>query len=1122
MSLKLKVGLALAAKYVRQGVFEPNQQTEEKAFNYAKRYAQKKDKERLLSIIDCIVDVSQRVLLLKQATLFVEASELLAINKQYQEAFRILSAQGEHKRGIELADKLHHDKGTIRFVLQSAVAQLATDNRITDSCVLEKLEEYSTHADPPIKAKASLLLGKTLKDSDPTRAVQLFRKAYDIYKSSCPNKVGEIESFKLISELRKFQCNVSSMQFAAESVETSRSAIEVASLLRIMTNRPASAIHTVHRAEEFYGFQKVRKVYFLPQDQVLWLEKLKPCSSFDEDGMMKLDEKDTLSILALHLEHYILNWVEHNETLTFKLSSFTLYMQLVEQEHLTHSYRSCPSEHLIQFLDICFVALDLESVCKSETFLRIQTVMNAHQNETFLNVRKVLMRMFSSLNMLYLPLDRNTHFTAFRKSDVASRVLKDETNTILKHFLDDVKVDDLLQVWKLNNILGVIDQSDASLRSLLKHRTNDANRYYSCCKLEIEYYQEFSTVYSFAKLPIKQYPQGPSYPPPYAFIYNPKTDRYEHFFFFWIESCKCIRQGKVITAIKMSMDHFICVVVRRRSLRANSVANLVNILSVYVTALYATLSFSGYPKMQHYNFIVPHTFRYAVENFDELNCQLSDDQHVLVACAWNVQMAKPFKKLERKAFDLLWRMLEILLGKYRFYYHVLRYAVRNKQCVESSEAIHCLILTLTLLGNMALAGYGETYITDCRQKIYDALKDIPKNTGECGQVLMEARETLANCTDVRNIFRSAILKLLARIDGANAGLLRFKIVKQQQLSAVKFDDIPPHCVPQGPLISKHTGRVQDTETKQLSTVKFDDIEKPLAPLPKQPAPTHSAKHTADTPPNPASPKHTAAGQDQDAVTEQYIQEEDPVDPEEPQLTPDLNRTTSFPGTGVPEQPEIQDDDVFDDEEINDILDASEKIEIVPDSKAEEEIKGDEPRVDKKFCIPCGEPISASYEAHCESEDHKQNSQLYDAFEVAEKQYSHYASELERMLEMCQAVTVDKQRHSLEKISIAITIMLRKTGERIEEIKRKYDWKQGKSEIEKEMTDKMKSLFEQGEAELESEVNKETSVKSKGDVDSESESDHDEGLHIALVSEKPRKGNNIKGTSKSGTKKTRNH
>jgi len=90
MSVKLKAGLVLAAKYVRQGVFEPNQQIEGKALLYVKRYAQRKDKEKLLSIIDCIVDVSQRVSLMKQATLFVEAAELLALNKQYHEAFRIL------------------------------------------------------------------------------------------------------------------------------------------------------------------------------------------------------------------------------------------------------------------------------------------------------------------------------------------------------------------------------------------------------------------------------------------------------------------------------------------------------------------------------------------------------------------------------------------------------------------------------------------------------------------------------------------------------------------------------------------------------------------------------------------------------------------------------------------------------------------------------------------------------------------------------------------------------------------------------------------------------------------------------------------------------------------------
>ena len=958
---------------------------------------------------------------MKQATLFVEAAELLALNKQYHEAFRILSAQGDHKRGIELAAELN-DKEVIRFVLQSAVAQLATDCRITDSCVLEKLEKYSTYAEPPIKAKASLLLGKTLKDSDPTRAIQLFRKAYYIYKSSYPNKVGEVESFSLISELRKFQCDVSSIQFVAESVETSRAAIEVANSLRIITGRPASAIHTVHRAEEFYGFQKVREVYFLPQDQDLWLEKLKPLSNLDEDGMMRLDETDTLSIVAEHLLHYISNWVDHDETLKFRLSSFTFYMQLVEQKHLAHSYRSCPPEQLMQFFNICFVALDLESVCKSKTFRRIQTLMNAHQNDTFHKVRKVLMRMFSPLNMLYLPLDRNTHFTALRKSDVASQVLRDEINTILKNDLEAVKVDDFLQVWKLNNILGVIDQSDSSLRSLLKHRTKDANHYYSCCKLKVSYRQEFSPVYGFAKLAIQQYPHGPRHPPPYAFIYNPRMDKYEHFFFFWIESCKCIREGNVITAVRMAMDHFICVVARRRSLRTVSVANLVNILSVYSSAVFAALSFSGYPHKQHYTFIVPHTFKYTVEIFDELNCQQSDDLHLLEACAKNVQMEESFIKLERKAFDLLWRMLELLLGRYREYYHVLRYAVSKKSCIESSEALHCLVLALTLVGNMALVGYDEPYTTDFRWRIYDALRHIPKPVDECGQVLIEARETLAYCIDARNIFRSTILKLLASIEKRNAGLLRFIVFKQQQLPTIKFDDIPPHRVPQ----------------------------RRLAPLLQNPAPK---QHTGDTPPSPQTTQDTSKQieLDQSAEAEKSVQAEDPADLEQPQLTePTVNRTTSYPGANASEEAESQGDNVFDDDEIN-ILKAAEKVEIVPDSKAKEEIKGDESLVDKKCCIICGKLISESYGAHCEREDHQQNSQLYESFKEAETQYSPYVTKLQNLLEMCQAV--EEQRHSLGTITIAIKNMLREMSSELRRLNESTIGKMGNLKLRRKCLEK---------------------------------------------------------------------
>ena len=1068
MSVRLRVGLALAAKYVRQGLFQPNQRIEGIALSYARKYAQKKDKEKLLSIIDCIMDVSLKVSLLKQATLFVKAAELLASSKQYYDAFRILSAQGEHKRGIELATELK-DNEAIRFVLQSAVAQLARDGSINDCYVLGKLEDLSTHADPRIKAKASLLLGRSLKVSDPTKAVQQFRKAYNIYKSSYPNKVGEIESFCLISELKMFQCNVSSIQFAAESVETARAATEVAKSLRIMTNRTASAIHTVHRAEEFYGFQKVPKVYYLPQDQDIWLEKLKSCSTLDEDGMMNLDEEDTLCIVAEHLEHYIVNWVDHDETLKFKLRSFTFYGQLVEQEHLTHSYRSFPPEQLKQFLDICFMALDLESVCKSETFHRVQRVLgaSAHQSGTFLDVRTVLLRMLSPLNTLYLPLDRNTHFSALGKSVVASQVLQDKIGTILSNYLEDVKVDDFLQVWKLNSILGVIDQAGSSLRSLLQLRTYDANNYYRYRR--IKYHQTRSP-----KLAIQQYPHGPWYPPPYAFTYNSWMDKYQHYFFFWIESCRCIRQGKVITAVKMSMDYFICVVARRRSLRTDSVANLISILSVHSTALFATLSFSGHPRTQRYNFIVPQTFKYAVESFNELNCQLSDDQHVLVACARNVQKEKSFKKLESKAFDLLWRMLDVLLGRYREYYHVLRDTVSKTHCIESGEALHCLVLTLTLLGNMALEGCNKSYVIDCRRKIYEDLKWIPKPTGECGRVLVEVREILAYCTDVSMIFRSAILKLLTSVDSRNAGFLTFSVHKKWQSPTVQFDDIPSHRVPQ----------------------------KALAPLLQRPAPTPHAQRTAGTPPNLASKL------DQDAEAEQHFQE-DPVDPEQPQLASNPVNT--------PEEPEtIDDNDEFDDDEINDILEDAEKIEILPDNKAEKEIKEDESLTDEKCCIPCGKLISTSYEAHCESEDHQQNSQLHHSFKEAEKEYSRWVSALQIMLAMCQ------KHSSLRKITIAIRNMLRKTGQRIEEIKQKYDWKEGKSEIEKETTSEMHSLFKQAEAELhsvESEENDDDGATGKGDVDSDSESElhHDvDHINLDLEGQKQRKGRK-QGTAQGGKK-----
>ena len=1060
MSLNLRAGLFLAAKYAKQGIYIPNQRIEEKALFFAKRYAQKKDQGKLLSIIDCVSNVSQRVVLLKQANLFVEASELLVLNKQYRLAFRILSAQGANMKGIELAEMLKDSEMITKFVFQSAVAQLCKSGNVTDSQVLEKLNRLSTQTDPQIKAKASLLLGKALMEGDPGKAAKLFYEAYSIYKSSYPNQVGEIESFNLFSKVRSFQQVVSPIQFVAACVETSRTAVEVAKSLR-KDKKPAFAIHTVHRAEEFYALQKAQDVYFLAQDQDLWVGKLKSCiEATDEDGMKKLDAQRTLQVVAKHLEDYIPMWMDHDmiETVKSKLQSFPFHKQLPEQENLTHSYKSHSPVQLQEYLNVCFLALDLESVRKSNTFPEIH---------------KVILKLLS-LNTLYLPLDGKVHFSILRKSDVASNVLNDEVRRTMNKDLEDVEVDEWLECWRINSILR--DRAGFNLHLLLGQRTNDANIYWKFGKI-------MHRSSNGAMLSIQRYQHRSRYPLPYAFIFNPRMKKYQHFFFFWMESCKCIRQGNVITAVRLSLNKFFCVIARRRSLQSVSVMNIVNVFSVYTTAIFAILSYSGFPHTQRYTFFVPHTFKHIVESFDGLNCQKKGQHCLLFACAQNARKGKPFQKLEEKAFKLLWEMLDILVGRYRECYHVLRNALSLPICSANSEALHCLVLTLTMLGNLALVGYEEPYINEFRKNICDALKHI-KRANEHTELLFEVCEELTYCTDARDILRSMVLKLLASID-KSAGLCGFRIdhhKQRQQLATVSFVDIPSHCIPRRKLTP-----LQHPQEQLLSV---------------------SVQRTAtDTQQSHAGPL-TKEGGGKQSHKKDLI--------EQPQVAPVFNKSTEYPEANESEEPETHkddatDDDDTDDDDINNVLDnVGKDTEAVTDEKQHKE---DESLVDENFCCACGEKTtSETYETHCLSEHHKQNVDLYEAFVIAEKQYRQGVTKLEHFLQECQ--DIEKLTPSLDNLISLITSALRDHEQQINETKRKYNWSKEISEMGNEMN----TLLKQGQMELQEARDTVSDKDDKGEDSDTDLDDPDEPLPISKADQKQGKEKKRKESPKKRRKR----
>ena len=227
---------------------------------------------------------------------------------------------------------------------------------------------------------------------------------------------------------------------------------------------------------------------------------------------------------------------------------------------------------------------------------------------------------------------------------------------------------------------------------------------------------------------------------------------------------------------------------------------------------------------------------------------------------------------------------------------------------------------------MALLHYEEPYINRIRKNVYDALKHIPTHVGECAKPLLEVRETLATCTDTRDILRSMVLKLLTSIDSRNAGLLGFRIVQKQrlQLATESFVDIPSH----------HVSRRQLT---------------PLLHPQKQPL-SVSAQHTATEHHADNAGSVTEEGKDKQS---DHDQTNDSA--EQPQVSPNFNRTMSYPGADEPGESETHDDDAYDtdDPEINEILDKAEQIvEAVPDFTPKEKHK-DVSLIDENFCSACG-------------------------------------------------------------------------------------------------------------------------------------------------------------------------
>lgn len=625
------------------------------SFVYAKHYAKVKEgSTMLLSVLEYMSDVKMKVRFLKEGSLFEEAFEIYTAREQYIDAYRLASAQGWYDKGAALARKLGNNRMESSFTFQNCKSKW--DNLTPESPELKQLHMLVNSQDKQTKAHVLLLLGVLKKE------VTLCRSARKI-SSSLRNKIGELEAFNAIVGL--------------EGDESPRAVLDVCSLALITAkalqcdpSRSPSAQQIAQQACNFYGLHDVGQVYLIATCQIQWLHSLgmniESCKcvdrSTDVDGMLRVQAPATRDLLAKRFENLVQHWVDHfhvQDVLNESVHKFKLHKDITEK-FLTRLYSNAevPSVELENYIRHIVLLLKLNKLLHSPTERIVQDLISV----------------FSPQISLYLPLGKK-HISAVRSSKEANMAIQGWIESQLQ--VDDIKIDKWLYAWR-----GCCLSSGSMdvLHNKVKHLAERVNEEAGCSA---------------------ENPEGPKSEctSPAGFVLWRNEKRYYHIFFFWLRSCEMVRKGLALDAAKCAIYHFLCNIAVDKHTFISEM-DFVDILTVHCTGILAMLTQLNCHEGVVVQLVVPSLYKHAVEVFNDLNCKCREDCFVLRACSETVKRTKKTRQLRSECVKILWRALDLLLGLHVKDFSVLSYALKQGKALISGASRHCLVIALTLLGNL--------------------------------------------------------------------------------------------------------------------------------------------------------------------------------------------------------------------------------------------------------------------------------------------------------------------------------------------------------------------------------------------------------------------------------------
>ena len=686
--MRKREALAKADEYEKKGyTLDPKLTPSVLSFSCAKFYSERKDKKILLEVLKYMPEQERRVKFLKEAELFMEAFDDYAANKQYSNAYRLAIAQGWFDKGIELAQQDQDELTEAKFILLQAKQEylnkyFPVTNNLDDNDpevsqnFVDKLKRVTLLSkDKLLQAEANLLLGM-LNDT-----VGCCITALGQFKQQ-KHKAGRLEAFDQVITYGKVSDQ--------EVLDCSHVAKKASASLRGTNDMNIN----VKQSVKFYGLQLIGKVYLTSPKGNIWLSReiLKfKCddTEHDIDGMLCLNY-DIRNAIADRYDKFATIWPTmskleprlQSKLQVFKLHSLLLSKRSLDQQYTPHEVSSAAMR---EYLQACVHFLELRVL----------------KNESTGSLVAHILAIFSPQVYTYLPQCLNAqHLQTIRISENSRKCFTDQIDKIIAESpqLEELKIDEwLFFVWRascitLPSMKGLLEKMNA-----MEDKINKAVK------------------------------ETKDYLPPPGYIYWKNDERFCHIFSLWLNSCVDIRErSRPLWAAKLAITHFMGNIAEDRRIKI-SVMNGVDILSVHCTSLLAMITNANALQNISTTFTVPLLYKHMVDHFSCMNSRKGmPDKSLLAACVEQVSSYRNLHELFRECKQLLVRAMSYLVGTHSraLRFSLLKVGIRYHPHNNATRL--CLILTLTLFGNLSMLKVRE--LEHFEEKILSILKSaISKN-----------------------------------------------------------------------------------------------------------------------------------------------------------------------------------------------------------------------------------------------------------------------------------------------------------------------------------------------------------------------------------------------------------